>query len=289
VIHAPPGGRTPAAARTRKALLWAGIPLAAGLALYLVLPPRPQPIDWTPVYRGIEMRCEESAAGRLMALRVNLDEPTLELMMRPPDPGAVARGGHYFLAFAVLERWRHGLAVLMNTTMYEPHEKWRSYPGQTVRAVDTVVINGAATHIHPHSYLLWLAQDRTPHMETEKPPPPASVRAAAWGIGLQGVQVGEGQPRYHAMDGHGVQERRSFIGFHSKTRRLYLIAWESAEPREMIDTAIRLGVEWGGQLDSGSASHLLLGGDVRGVRPFTGLHGGRPLGPYLGIRAAALR
>jgi hypothetical protein len=277
-------------ARRRWAVI-AGALVCAGLGVFYVkvLPARPRPMDWTPVYRGIEMRCDDAATRgkRLMALRVNLDEPTLEIVMRPLDAGAVSQRGHYFLTFGAWERYRNGYQVLMNTTIYAPGEKWKSYPGQVVRAVDTVVAGGRATHIHEHSYLLWVDQSGAPRMETKKPPPPASIAAARWGIGLQGVQVGGGKPRYQAVEQHGAADARSFIGFDGN-RRLYLIAWESATPREMIDTALRLGVEWGGQLDSGSATHLLLGADAQGVRPLTGIHGARPLGPYLGIRALPL-
>lgn len=260
-----------------------------GFVYVKLIPARPVPMDWTPVYRGIEMRCDEAAARgkRVMALRVYLDEPTVEIRMRPLDRGAVSRGGHYYLAFGAWERYRNGYQVLMNTTIYEPGGRWASYPGKVVRSVDTVVTGGRASHIHEHSYLLWVDHSGAPHMETKKPPPPASIAAARWGIGLQGVQVGGGQPRYGAVEQHGQADARSFIGFDGN-RRLYLIAWESATPEEMIATAIRLGVEWGGQLDSGSSTHLLLGADARGVRPLTGIHGVRPLGPYLGIRAAPL-
>jgi hypothetical protein len=238
------------------------------------------------------MYCEEGigprSGKRMMALRVHLDEPTVELFMRPIDPQALAAGGQYLLAIADLERASHALSVLMNTTLYYPHPILNSYPGQTVRGVDTVVSHGKATHYHPHSFLLWIDQDRVPHLEMEAPPPHESIEAADWGIGLQGVQVRDGLPRHQAIGEHDRVQQRAFIGIDPDAHLLYLIAWESANAYDMMDSAIAVGVKHGGQLDSGHATHLLLGSDAKGVRPLTGIRGGRPLGPYMGIRAKAL-
>jgi hypothetical protein len=239
-------------------------------------------MGWTPVFKGVEMRCDEvrPRGPRMVAVRVALDEPAVEIVLRPADAGE----GRYRLTLAGFERWRRGFQVLMNTALYHPAEKWKSVPGRVVRAVDTVVMNGRAEHYWEHSYLLWVGLDGTPHMETAKPPPPASIRAARWGIGVQGVQVAEGQARMQANGHHGVTEPRTLIGFNSRTRRLYLMAWEQATPAEMVQMAVKAGVEWGGQLDSGSATHLLV---ERGGRA-AGIAGGRPLGPYLALRAAAV-
>jgi len=264
------------------ALLFAIAAGAGALAWWTLVPASPAPMDWTPVFRGVEMRCEHATPGgpRLLALRLALDEPSLEIVLRPGDDGP----GQYRLAMAGFERWRHGYQVLMNSALYQPARKWTSYPGRLVRTVDTIVINGRAEHLWEHSYLLWAGRDNTPHLETTKPPPQASIAAARWGIGVQGIQVGAGQPRPQAADQLDRVESRTFIGFHSGSRRLYLLAWESATPVEMMHDAIRLGVEWGGQLDSGSATHLLVERPGRAA----GIASGRPLGPYLALRAAPL-
>jgi hypothetical protein len=151
-----------------------------------------------------------------------------------------------------------------------------------------VVLNGRATHFWEHSYLLWLDRRRVPHLNAYKPPKPEDIAAAAWGLGLQGVQVSGGKPRYQAASPDGPSEARTFIGFDAAQRKLFLIAFENGTAREMIDAAVRLGVTEGGMMDSGNATWLLFSSRAQGFRPGTGIRGGRPLGPWLALRGAPL-
>jgi hypothetical protein len=265
--------------------------IAAGLGLRHLL--RPPVSPWRPLFRGIHYYAEDlhsprGASGRVVAVRIQLDAPGLDLLHRPLDPGAVSRGGHYTLAWPDLELARYDYDILINTAIYYPGRLWESYPGQTVRALDMVVTQGRATHFWEHSYLLWIDRARTPRLNFYKPPKPEDIAAAAWGIGVQGVQIFEGKARPAAIGGHDRAEARAFIGFHAARRELFLLAFEHVTPPEMIDTAIRLGVEYGGMMDSGNSTWLLFSSRARGLPPLTGIRGGRPLGPYLAIRAAPL-
>lgn len=268
--------------------LFAGIALWA-LTLYL----RPEPSDWKPIYQGVDYKAEELPAmagdkGRMMALRVQLDAPGVEVMMRPIDPDARAEDGQYFLSLPDWERSLLGLNILMNTTMYTPGGLLQSYPGRVVNAVDTVIANGRPSHQFAHSYMLWVDQAKTPHIETTKPPNFDKLTSAVWGVGVQGVAVLDGKVRPETIDQLATADSRTFLGFDAARKQMFLLAFEQATPVTMMEYAVKQGVQFGGMLDSGSATWLILDGDAKGLRPFTGIRGGRPLGPYLGVRARPL-
>ena len=254
---------------------------------------RPAVSGWRPIYRGVDYHAAEMpapASGRVMALRIHLDEPTLQLMMRPVDPELLSQGRQYRLSMADYERARWGLAVFMNTALYHPGARWRSLPGIPVSALESVLRDGQLSHVDPHSYMLWLDRARRPHLEAEKPPRPELWKDAWWGVGLQAVQVSAGQVRLAAMAPHHKDRLipRSFIGFDAEEHVLYLIAFERTDAMMMAATAAALGVKFGGMMDSGSSTSLILGPDAADLRPFTGIRGGRPLGPYLGVWAERL-
>ena len=255
---------------------------------------RPPISDWQPIYAGIDYWCGTTdlisgSSNRMMALRIHLDEVSLEISLRPPERESLGEGGHFRLVIADRERARQGLSVLINTTIYTPQGLLTSYPGKVVSSLETVVINRRATHIHEHSYLFWLDGQRKPFFSDMKPPREDEIAAAAWGFGMQAVQLRDGRVNPGTLDPKTPPDALSFIGFNEEERLLYLIAHEHASKYEMLDAAIGLGVKTGGLMDGGSATTLILDGQAKGLRPYTGIRGTRPLGGYLGIRAKSLR
>lgn len=223
-----------------------------------------------------------------MALRIHLDEMSLEISPRPPERELLREGGHYRLVIADHERAAQRLSVLINTTIYTPGERWTSYPGKVVSSLETVVIDGRATHVHEHSYLFWLDAKRQPFFSGVKPPREAELAAAAWGFGMQAVQLRDGKIRAATLDPRTPPDALSFIGFNEDERLLYLIAHQHASKYEMLEAAIGLGVKTGGLMDGGSSTSLILDGQAKGLKPYTGIRGTRPLGGYLGVRAKPL-
>lgn len=265
--------------------------LAAGASLRFSL--RPTVSGWRAIYRGVDYYAAEMPApssGRVMAVRLHLDEPTLQLMMRPVDPQLLSQGRQYRLSMADYERSRYGLAVLMNSALYHPGARWRSFPGMPVSALESVLRDGELSHVDPHSYMLWLDRARRPHLETAKPPRPELWKDAWWGVGLQAAQVTAGQVRPEAMAPHHKNRLipRSFLGFDAEKRVLYLIAFERTDAMTMAAKSASLGVKFGGMMDSGSSTSLLLGPEAAGLPRFTGIRGTRPLGPFLGVWAQTL-
>lgn len=273
--------------------------LAAGAAffvgfLFLAGPPSSAPRKQ--IFRGVYLTvdaAQETVAngGKVMIVEAHWDVPGVKLVHRPysysdapTDPAA----SHYRLEWADWGLLRTGAAVLANTSIYYPAEFWRSLPGFSVRSLETIVVDGQPSHVDPNSYLLYWDSSMEAHLQATKPPALDALERAVLGVGLQGVQVLDGFPRYQAIDGDEERSPRTFLGVDPDRKVLYLIAFEDATARFMIDRAVESGVIFGGQLDSGGASHLLVGWGASGTPPHTGFRHWRPLGPYLMVFAEPL-
>jgi hypothetical protein len=262
---------------------------AAGLWYAL----RPSTMERTEIFKGVFLTVEqlpssEHGGGRVMIAEVHWDTPGVELVHRaytwplaPENPAAP----HYKLTLPDWSLFKYRPALLVNTTRYDPHGPLDSIPGRPVRSVETVVVDGQPSHVHPHSYLMYWDADKRARLLENKPPDAASLAAAVMGISLQGYQIAGGRPHPHSMDSRADLIDRTFIGFDPTRNILYLLAFEKASGDLMIDRALRAGVMFGGQVDSGSATALLVGYGGAGVRPHTGIRNWRPLGPYLKVIA----
>jgi len=258
---------------------------------------RPSPVSRKEIFKGVFLTVEETprtnrlSHNRLMIVEVHWDTPGIQLANRPfdypVDPSNPVEP-HYRLTNADWALARSGASVLVNTTGYAPEKFYRSLPGLPVRSSETVVVEGHPSHIHAHSYLMYWDRTLQAHMVSRKPPDPDSLADAFLGIGLQGIPVAEGQARYHALGNKELVMPRTFIGIDPGRKILWLMAFEKASGRFMIDRAVKEGVIYGGMVDSGSASHLLVGSGASGIRSHTGIRHWRPLGPYLTVFAEPL-
>lgn len=261
--------------------------------LFLVSPP--SPTARTQIFRGVYLTVEapeqtHSNGGKVMIVEAHWDAPGVKLVNRPysyRDAPADPAASHYRLEWADWGLLRSGAAALVNTSIYYPAEFWRSLPGFPVWSLETIVVDGQPSHVDPHSYLLYWDSAMEVHLQATKPPDQASLERAVLGVGLQGVQVLDGLPRYQAI-GDEESSPRTFLGVDPVRKILYLIAFEDATARFMIDRAVESGVVFGGQLDSGGASHLLVGWGASETLPHTGFRHWRPLGSYLLVFAEPL-
>jgi hypothetical protein len=127
------------------------------------------------------------------------------------------------------------------------------------------------------------------HLQTTKPPSPETLEQARMGIGLQGIQISEGFARTNTIDDRDMAYDRTFIGVDPERHILTILVFEKATAYLVIQRALEAGVMFGGQVDSGSASHLLIGDNAgAGIRPHTGIRNWRPLGAYLTVHANPL-
>ena len=271
-------------------LVLAGVLVAVALWRFLL----PTPMTKTEIFQGVhylsaEIENREGTTGRMMAFEIELDAPGLEFFIRPLDPEATEEGAQYVLRWADLEVLRHDLALLVNGALYRPGEWSKSYPGARVSAVESLVIDGELTHLHQHSYLIWLDETLLPYVETKKPPPADAVRRAKWAIGVQALQVVNGKPIDRTTENRAQIMKRTFIGVDPKQRKLWLLVFEAIDSYQMAEIAAEMGIVYGGQLDSDNGTWGIVGPGAEGVRAMTGIRGGRPLASYLGIRASPIK
>ncbi len=265
--------------------------LAALLIVPVVL--QPQAMERTEIFSGVYLTVRDlprtsHGSGKVMIAEVHWDTPGVSISNReydypvnPADPDAP----HYQLAFADWALAKEQTSLLINTAIYQPDPIYRILPGLPVRSLDTLVVEGRVSHIHPHSYLLYWDTSMEAHLLRTKPPDQTSLGNAQTGIGMGGMQVVDGQPAYEAIEDRERVFPRTFIGIDPGRRILYLLAFENASAYRMIETAVEAGVVTGGQMDSGRSTNFLTGRSAAAVGPHRGIRGWRPLGPYLVIRA----
>jgi hypothetical protein len=127
------------------------------------------------------------------------------------------------------------------------------------------------------------------HQQNSKPPSQENLDRARMGIGLQGIQISEGLARTNTIDDRDLAYDRTFIGVDPEQHILYILVFEKATAYMVIQRALEAGVMFGGQVDSGSATHLLVGENAGGdIRSHTGIRNWRPLGAYLTVHADPL-
>lgn len=271
--------------------------LLCALALaFLHLTYKPVSQSRTEIYRGVFLTVEElpkspEGSGKVMIVEVHWDTPGIRIENRPFDYQFGPENPispHYDLEFADLALRRLNAELLVNTTMYVPGELYKAWPGKSVRSLETLVVDGRVSNVHQHSYLLYWDELDNVHLQQTKPPSEESLANAVTGISLQGIPISGGQIRLSAQGGTDKHIARTFIGVDPIRRILYLMAFENVSGSYMIYRAQQEGVIFGGPVDSGTSTHLLIGKNAKGIKSHTGIRNMRPLGPYLTIQAEPL-
>ena len=280
----------------------------------------PVDTEWTEIYRGVYYLSKyaddkkNGLNGQFVAVRVDLSNPAVRVLTRQMDAEAEKEGGHYLLTFPDREVYARDLAVLISTTPFSgcprntagdvntvgqggekrPFRGYEGYPGRIIWSTEPVVSEGVATHVPKRCKLLWFNGTNRAHVARDL----TSARFAEmlnggdmrYAVGFEILHVAEGEviPTYRRIKFKRNRILRPFIGIDAEGRFLYLMAFESASIYGMAKTAVELGVYVGGQMDAGNTTWLVVGKNPRGVRPFTGIRGGRPIGAYLAVKSRAL-
>jgi hypothetical protein len=275
----------------KRLLLFSVLAGLVAVGLYFMF--RPSAMGRTEIFKGIYLTAldlpnDEHGHGKALFIEVHWDTPGVQLVHRPysfePNPDDPLHP-IYRLEMADWALMRDGAAILVNTTRYRPDEIYRSYPGAKVASIETLVVDGQMSHLHPHSYLMFWDKDGNAKFLDQKPPDPESLAKSVLAIGLQGTQVWEGKAHYHSLDDKDLVHPRTFIGFNNEQKTLWLMAYENVSGWKMIDMAIEQGVTFGGMVDSGDGTQLMVGRGAKGVFPHTGIRNFRPVGPYMEIFA----
>ena len=241
----------------------------------------------TEIFPGITYRVEPiDGPGSPVAhsVTVDMNHPGVRVTVSKPN----ARAERPFrLAPAEWKLRRGGYAVLLNGARYKPAGFLNSLPGRAVESVELVVGEGAAAGHRSISHLIgWDAEGRL-HSPTERPAPEDAVFAAVHGIGLLSLLVYAGEIDPEAADPYFAERviNRTFIGINPETGVLMLFAFAKAREFEAAHYVRDRGAVYGGQLDSGSSTHLLLGRKSEGLPAYSGLRGWRPIASYIAIQS----
>jgi len=245
----------------------------------------------TEIFAGIVYGCEQLAPtdegrGLLHWVRIDLTAPGIELYVTPLDPVAVTRGWQYRLEWIAGVAKREHLAVATNGMMFTSNSIWRlRMPGDLAKGVETAVADYVVSHIWEHTYLLWFEADLTPHLRPSKPPTPAELARAKWGIGGQAVHLHGGKV-WPGSD--RTPDSRTAVAIDEERKLLFLAVGERISPRLMLQKLADLGAKEGLLLDGGRSSSMAIGAGATGITPGT-LHGGwRATATYIGVRAKPL-
>ncbi|HMO63638.1 MAG TPA: phosphodiester glycosidase family protein, partial [Verrucomicrobiota bacterium] len=280
----------------RRVLAAAAVLAAAGLAWAWLSDPvprgrdaaRPWTEDWRPVRPGLDYTgavLTEPRPLRLHAVRADLMTPGVEVVASPPRPAA-GRETTSERVSAFLRR--HGCAVAINASLFEPVRRVLAGPADVV---GLAVFEGrtwspAVSNLHAVTF------DRENRAALALPH--AGMTNAWMGAGgllavlVDGRNTGE----------NGTPEPRSLVGGSADGRFLYFVAVdgrqpgfsEGATPAEAAEFLRRLGAHWALNLDGGGSTTLALarrGWGARVVnRPADHLFGllQRPVATSLGVR-----
>jgi Phosphodiester glycosidase len=201
----------------------------------------PQPRE---IFSGVTYGCErlertEQGHGILHWMRVELRAPGIELNITPLDPSAVAQGSQYRLRWIENVVTDEHLAVAINGALFTSEYSWRPrLPGDLANGVETVVSDHVASHFWQHTYLLWFDNNLDPHLRPSKPPEPAELCQAKWGIGGQAVWLHDGKV-WSASDRQA--DSRTAIGIDADRQLLFLAVAGWASPYLMLQRLAKLG------------------------------------------------
>lgn len=263
------------------------------LAVYFGSRNRSDPVAEAEIFRGVWYGCRvlpdtPEGGGPMHWARIDLTAPGIGLYVTPTDPALDGTGYRYRLRRVGTVARTEGLAVAVNGSLLtkEPYPVPGYWPGQRANGVETVVADGRVSHLWEHTYLLWFDDGLAPTLERTKPPPPAALARAKWGIGGQGVGLTDGR----VADGlDRTPDARTAAGIDTERRLLFLAVFESASPRRAMEELAALGARDGMLLDGGGSTAMALGEGASGTRPGTVLGGWRPVATHFGVRAAKRR
>jgi hypothetical protein len=274
--------------------VWAGVAaVVVGLALISTGSAHRDRCDQSPaeLFKGITYGCKtlsatEEGSGLLHWVGVNLAAPGIELFVTPLEPSAVARGWQYRLRRIGDVLDKEQLAVAINGTLFESNSGWWfRMAGDLARAGETLVADHVVSHLALHTYLLWFDEQLTPHLRPSKPPTPAELAHAQWGVGGQAVWLHNGEvwPRSSR-----APDSRTAVGIDQERKLLFLAVGEYVSPHRILQELADLGAKEGMLLDGGDSSSMAIGRGARGMHAAVLLGGWRPVATFFGIRAKRL-
>jgi hypothetical protein len=220
-------------------------------------------------------------------VQVDLSAPGIGLYVTPLDAEAVANGWQYRLRWISDVVRRERLAVVINGTLFSSDTgRWRpQLPGDLARSLETVVADHVVSHIWEHTYLMWFDDQLTPHLDLSKPPKPADLARAKWGIGGQGIGLRDGK----LWPGNTRSpDSRTAVAIDAARKLLFLAVAEDISPHLILQKLAELGAKDGMLIDGGHSSAMAIGQLAKHVSSGVVLSYWRPTATQFGVRAQPL-
>jgi hypothetical protein len=243
------------------------------------------------LFVGITYGCEHltgsGETGSLHWARIDLAAPGIGLYVTPLDRVALEQGWQYRLRWIGSVVTSEHLAVVINGALFTSNSLGKlRLPGDLANGVETVVADHVVSHVWEHTYLLWFDDDLTPNIETTKPPRPAALKAAKWGIGGQGIGLHDGQ-LYAGLS--RSPDARTAVAIDRSRKQLFLAIAEDISPYRMLEKLAGLGAQDGMMLDGGGSTSMAIGEGASGVSAGVVFGGWRPVATHFGVRAQSIR
>jgi exopolysaccharide biosynthesis protein len=178
------------------------------------------------------------------------------------------------------------LAVTINASQFKPRIPSLYLRGDLATTGECVVSESKANQFGAHTYLLWFADDLTPHLETTKPVPARAIKQARWGVGGGYWLVKSREPNNFLHDaGRDSVDRRTALGIDSRRKTLWLAVFQRASHYLAAHTLAHEGASDALMVDGGTSSTMVIGDGAREMESGTVFGGSRPQAIHLGIRA----
>ena len=163
-----------------------GILAIGAWALWRYHGPAPEREIFQGLFYGCETLPDSAESGGLVHwVRADLNSPGVGLYITPIDPDAKSQGWEYKLRYVSTSVSDEHLAAAVNGTLFSSDSTLIRLPGDLAKSIETAVADHAVNHVHEHTYLFWWDENLIAHQEGTKPPRPAVLASAKWGIGGQ--------------------------------------------------------------------------------------------------------
>lgn len=248
---------------------------------------RPRPTAPAEIFQGVVYSCERlspdaEGTGQGYFLDIDLTRPGFEMYATPLDSQAVAQGWEYRLRWTPTVCKEENLSVAINATLFIAENGKLRLPGIYARSCDTVIADHQVNRVDPNSYLLWFDDHLQPHLEKGKPPPPAALLHARYGISGQMVVLDQGKPNRWASH---EPEAQMLAGIDPARRILFLAAFDNASLARATRILASHGAVDAISLDGGGSASMVVGKGAKGLGATTLLWPRRAVATHFGIRA----
>lgn len=241
------------------------------------------------IFQGITYGCEKlpdtpQSGGLFHWACADLNVAGVSLYITPMDEDARSHGFEYKLRHVSTAVSDAHLAAAVNGTLFSSDSHFIRLPGDLATSIETVVADHVENHLHIHTYLMWWDDQMTAHLETRKPPAPAVLAKAKWGIGGEAATMASPAE----MSGQENADNRTFIAADPQRKLVWIATFDKASYNFACKALVGKGAKIALSVDGGTSTAMAIGQDAKNVRPGAVTGNWRPVATVFGFRALPL-